>query len=282
MNKKLYVLPFDHRGSFVKMFGFSETALNEKELAMIKDYKHIVYEAFLAALKMGVDKNEAAILVDEQFGSEIHEEARALGITRLLSAEKSGQAEFDFEYGDDFARHIEAFKPEYVKTLIRYNPDGDQELNSRQRAKLKIINDFCKENQYGFLFELLAEPVSDGATISKSVAQLHEAGIEPDVWKIEGLERPEEMARVVGEIRSGGRTDAGVVVLGRGESDEKVRTWLSVAAKIPGVIGFAVGRTVFKQALLDFHEKKISRAQAIETIARNYKNYVDFFEDNQK
>lgn len=282
MNKKLYVLPFDHRSSFVKMFGFSENAMTEDEVAVIKDYKHLIYEAFLSALEMGVGKKEAAILVDERFGSEIHQAARVAGITRLLSAEKSGQTEFDFEYGSNFAEHIDALKPEYVKTLIRYNPDGDGELNARQLAKLKIINDFCKENHYGFLFELLAEPVSNGETISKSIIQLHEAGIEPDVWKIEGLEKAEEMKGVVDQIRSGGRVNAGVVVLGRGESDEKVRIWLQVAAAIPGVIGFAVGRTVFKQAILDFHEKKIDRARAVEIIAKNYKDFVDFFEKNQK
>ena len=179
--------------------------------------------------------------------------------------------------------------------LVRYNPHSDASLNARQRAKLKIMNDFCRANQYQFLFELLvpATPAqlsmcggeierfekSMRATFTKeAIRELHDGGIEPDIWKIEGLDDVDQMRAVVEETRLGGRSTVGVVVLGRGESDVKVRTWLGVAAKIPGVIGFAVGRTVFKQPLMDYFQQKISRVDAANAIASSYKSFVDFFE----
>ncbi len=282
MPKKLYILPFDHRSSFIKMFGFSEEKLTPAQTARIADYKYVIYEGFLAALTMGVPKKYAAILVDEQFGAKILEEAKEAGITRLLAIEKSGQEEFDFEYGDSFEEHIEKFKPEYVKVLVRYNPAGDQAVNARQLARLKIVSDFCRKNQYKFLFELLVEPSSDARMMQKSMTQLQNNGIEPDIWKLEGLETPEEVKEVVKQTRAGGRKKVGVVILGRGENEAKVREWLKVASEIPGVKGFAVGRTVFKQALLDYHQETANRDETIRAIAQNYKSFVDLFENVKK
>lgn len=293
--KKLYILPFDHRGSFIKMFGFIEAQLSAEGTARLADYKHVVYEGFLLSLEKGVPRDAAAILVDEQFGTKIHEEARQAGITRILTTERSGQDEFDFEYGDEFGKHIDALAPDYVKVLVRYNSAGDASLNARQRARLKVMNDFCKAHRYKFLFELLAPPTPTQLAVCggdqvfydrtvrwevmrDSIKELQENGIEPDVWKLEGLEEMEQMRAVTDQARSGGRDTVGVIVLGRGESDEKVRVWLGAAAGITGVVGFAVGRTVFKQALLDLRAGKIKREEAANRIAGNFKGYADLFE----
>jgi myo-inositol catabolism protein IolC len=295
MAQKLYVLPFDHRGSFIKMFGFSEKDLTPGQAVVLADYKHVVYEGFLGALKAGVPKESAAILVDERFGAKIQQEAKILGVRRILPVEKTGQDEFDFEYGDSFREHIEKFQPDYVKVLVRYNSDNDPELNLRQSSRLKIISDFCHQNNYRFLFELLATPTSaqlaecsgdleeyekklQSKVMKAAVKELQDSGTEPDIWKLEGMENFNDMKNVVDQARSGGRQNVGVVVLGRGESDSKVRAWLTVAAKIKGVVGFAVGRTVFKQALLDYHQKIINREQAAAVIAQNYQGLVALFE----
>ncbi len=295
MTGKLYILPFDHRGSFIKMFGFSEDALTQEAIATIADYKHVVYEGFLLGLEMGIPKEAAAILVDEQFGSKIHTEAKASGVIRLLTVEKSGQDEFDFEYGSAFREHIDGLKPDYVKVLVRYNTEGDRTLNKRQIEKLKLVNDFCHSRGYRFLFELLVPSTKDqlascggdrdqyervlrGRIMQASIAQLQEGGIEPDVWKLEGLDDMNQMRVVVEGARRNGRDTVGIVVLGRGESDVRVQTWLEIAAEIPGVIGFAVGRTVFKSSLLEYHQGKIKRGEAAKQIAENYKKFVDIFE----
>jgi len=293
---KLYVLPFDHRGSFFKMFGLGEGNLTKQDREMLRDNKHLIYEAFLQALKMGVPKESAAILVDEEFGDHIHTEAQQAGITRILTIEKSGQDDLEFQYGEDFGTHIEALKPDYAKALLRFNPEGDKELNVRQIKTLKRLNDFCKQKGFGFLVEPLASPTEKQRaqygeevyekekrweTMIKSLQEFHNGGVEADVWKLEGLSNFNQMKAVVEQAQSGGR-DAGVVVLGRGESEEKVKEWLSVAAKIPGVIGFAVGRTVFKEDMVKFYNEQQSRQDAISGIAKKYKGFVELFENSRK
>jgi len=124
-DKPLYVLPFDHRGSFQKkMFGW-DGVLSPQQTAEIAAAKRVIYDAFTTALHAGVPKEKAGILVDEQFGAAILRDASSVGYTTCCPAEKSGQDEFDFEYGEDFAKHIETLHPTFCKFLVRYNPEGD-------------------------------------------------------------------------------------------------------------------------------------------------------------
>ena len=107
-DRPLYIQPFDHRGSFqTKLFGW-KSPLSEAQTAEIAGAKQIIYDGFQAALAGGVPREKAGILVDEQFGAAILRDATARGIVTACPAEKSGQDEFDFEYGEDFGRHIEA------------------------------------------------------------------------------------------------------------------------------------------------------------------------------
>ena len=141
-DRPLYILPFDHRGSFQKkMFGWKGT-LSEAQTAEIAAAKQVIYDGFKAAVAGGVPKEKAGILVDEQFGAAILRDAKADGFMTCVPAEKSGQEEFDFEYGEDFAKHIEAFDPTFCKVLVRYNPEGDQALNKGQAARLKRLSDY--------------------------------------------------------------------------------------------------------------------------------------------
>ncbi len=293
--RNLYILPFDHRASFAKLFGFEHGLLTKEQAAKLKDYKHLIYEGFLESLRLGIKKEEGAILVDEELGAEIHEEARASGIRRILTVEKSGQDEFDFEYGKDFREHINRIKPEYVKVLVRYNRGGDKDANERQIARLKILADFCATSGYGFLFELLAAPTAEqnklgvgeyekkmrGNVMLEGVKELRASGVEPDIWKLEGLADGKQFGLVVEAALRGAKKETGVIVLGRGEGEKLVRKWISVAAKIQGVVGLAVGRTVWQRPLLDFATEKLTREEASLQIAENYKNLVDLFESEK-
>src|SRR5262245_31509704 len=141
-DKPLYILPFDHRGSFqTKLFGW-KGALTPEQTAEVAAAKQVVYDGFKAAVAGGVPKAKAGILVDEQFGAAILRDAAKHGYTTACPAEKSGQDEFDFEYGEDFAKHIEAMNPTFCKVLVRYNPEGDKALNQRQAARLKRLSDY--------------------------------------------------------------------------------------------------------------------------------------------
>lgn len=294
-DKPLYILPFDHRGSFqTKMFGWkgSLTAEQTAEVAAAKD---VVYEGFKIALAGGVPKDKAGILVDEQFGAAILRDASKQGYATAMPAEKSGQDEFDFEYGEDFGKHIEAFTPTFCKVLVRYNPEGDRTGNQRQAARLKRLSDYLHKSNRKYMFELLvpAEPAQlerlkgdkkaydlemRPGLMVKAIHELQDAGVEADVWKIEGLDRGEDCAKVVQAVRRNGRDQVGCIVLGRGEDDKKVRQWLATGAAVPGFIGFAVGRTTFWDPLVEWKEKKITREAAAKEIARRFREWVDIFE----
>ena len=300
-NKPLYVLPFDHRGSFqTKMFGWVGE-LSPQQTAEIAAAKQVIYDAFRQSVAGGVPKEKAGILVDEQFGAAILRDAALQGYTTACPAEKSGQDEFDFEYGADFDKHIEAFQPTFCKVLVRYNPEGDQSLNQRQAGRLKRLSDYLHSDasRSRFMFELLV-PAEKAQLdqlkgdkkaydlqlrprlMAEAIEQLQDAEIEPDVWKIEGLDRHEDCERIVAAARRGGRDKVGCIILGRGEDDRKVREWLTVAAAVPGFIGFAVGRTSFWDPLVDWRGKKITRQAAVAEIARRYQEFVEIFETREK
>lgn len=295
-DKDLYVLPFDHRATFKKeMFGWTGTITCE-QTAQIAAFKQVIYDALQAAVAAGVSREKAGVLVDEQFGAEILRDATKKGYFTASTTEKSGQAEFDFEYGEDFAKHIEAFNPTFAKVLVRYNPEGEAALNERQVARLKLLSDYLHESGRRFMFELLvpAEPaqmdkvkgdkkaydtkVRPGLMV-EAIQQLQDAGVEPDVWKIEGLDRTEDCEKVVAAAQRGGRNKVGCIVLGRGEDEKKVREWLATAAPVPGFIGFAVGRTAFWDPLVDLRDKKIKRQDAVNEISRRYQDFVNIFEE---
>ena len=109
----------------------------------------------------------------------------------------------------------------------------------------------------------------------EAIRELQNAGVEPDLWKIEGLDRREDCEAVVAAARRGGRDKVGCIVLGRGEDDQKVREWLGTAAAVPGFIGFAVGRTVFWDPLVDWRAGKATREQAVARSPQRYREFVD-------
>jgi myo-inositol catabolism protein IolC len=295
-DRPLYIQPFDHRGSFqTKMFGW-KSPLSESQTAEIAAAKRVVYDGFLSALAAGAPKDKAGILVDEQFGAAILRDAAAKGVVTAAPAEKSGQDEFDFEYGEHFARHITAFNPTFCKVLVRYNPEGDRALNQRQAARLKRLSDFlAAENRSRLLFELLVP--ADKAQLDKlkgdkkaydrelrprlmveAINELQDAGVEPDVWKVEGLDRRADCQAIVTVARSGGRDQVSCIILGRGEDERKVREWVGIAAEVPGFIGFAVGRTDFWEPLVAWRDKKWTREQAVAEIARHYREFATLFD----
>jgi myo-inositol catabolism protein IolC len=297
-DKPLYVLPFDHRSTFTKhMFGWQEP-LNSDQTAQIAAVKQVIFDGFKAAVAGGVSRDRAGILVDEEFGAAILRDARKQGFATACPAEKSGQEEFDFEYGADFARHIEALDPTFCKVLVRYNPAGDPATNRRQVARLRQLSDYLHTNRRFFMFELIVPPSATQlerlgndrqaydlqlrpTLMVQTILELQDAGIEPDVWKIEGLDRKEDCQKVVTAARRASRDKVGCIVLGRGENDQKVREWLATAAGVPGFIGFAVGRTTFWQALVDYRAGKITRDTAVARIAASYREWVDLFEKSK-
>jgi 5-dehydro-2-deoxygluconokinase len=290
----LYLLPFDHRRPFItEVFGFRDP-LSGEQIAEVQAVKRVIYDGFRAALEAGVPEQGAGILVDEEFGAEILEDAAARGYLTALPVEVSGRQEFRFQYGEDFAAHIERFRPHYVKALVRYNAEGDREQNRRQAKRLRRLSDHCRRAGRKFMFELVVPPEpwqlersgGDRAGFERTflpdlmaaaVEELQDAGVEPEVWKVEGLERTGDCARVAAAIRRGGRDHAGAIVLGRGEDEKRVEGWLAAAAAVPAYLGLAVGRSTFLDPILELRRNTLSREAAVRRIAGRYRRWIEVF-----
>jgi myo-inositol catabolism protein IolC len=294
-DRKLFILAFDHRGSFQKkMFGIAGDPSAE-ETAKIVDAKSVIFDGFTRALSEGAPADAAGILVDEQFGAEVARKARANGWIAAMPVEKSGLDYFDFEYGDEFGKHIEEFDPSFAKILLRYNPEGDDKLNRRSVEGLKRLSDWLHDHDRKFLLELLvpAEPAQleavDGSEerydrdvrpglMKTTMDQLQSAGIEPDIWKIEGIDRREDCETIAAQAKTGGRDGVGCVVLGRGADTEKVEHWLRQGAGVDGYLGFAIGRTIWWDQLKGYLDGSLAREDAATQIAQKYRRAIDVYE----
>ncbi len=297
---KLYILAFDHRGSFQKkMFGIEGDPTTE-QTEMIADAKHLIFEGMEEAVRRGAEASATGVLVDEQFGGDIPEQARAQGLKLAMPVEKSGQNEFDFQYGAEFGAHIDEFDPDFSKVLVRYNPDDpDTEMNQRQLERLKELADWLHAHDKKFLFELLVPATEaqlaqvDGSEdrydaelrpelMRRSIEDCQRFGIEVDVWKIEGVEQPSDAAMLAEQARTGeGRAGVTCVLLGRGASTEKVEEWLRAASPVDGFIGFAIGRSIWWDALKGFLDDELDRDAAAAKIADNYLHFVGVYEHQQ-
>ena len=283
---RLYILAFDHRGSFEKMVG---------DVDLVPGAKRLIWEGFQHAVEEGAPKEFGGILVDPQYGADVAREAKAGGYALAMPVEKSGQDEFDFEYGEDFGAKIEEYDPTFSKVLVRYNPAGDAEMNRRQSERLKRLSDWLHERGRKFLFELLvpAEPsqleqvggdedrydreVRPGLMM-EAIEALQDFGVEPDIWKIEGVDEREDCRRIAELCRRDGRDGVSCVVLGRGASDEKVDEWLRAGAGVPGYIGFAIGRSIFGSSVKSLAAREGEREELAEQIARNYLRFIDVYQ----
>lgn len=298
--KPLFVQPFDHRGSFTKgFFGIAGQPAIEpgrEEFLQVSRAKTLVYRGLLRAIELGVARETLGILIDTQFGGPIIADAKAKGIPVAICTEKTGQDVFDFEYGARWIDHIRFIQPDMIKVLVRYHPQGDAASNAEQLTRLKQLSDYVHStDDHTFMFELLvgattAEEKAAGEAFDteirpkvmvEAIRAIQAFGVEPDIWKIEGLDNRADAEAVAAQARSGrsasglSRGNVGCILLGRGSNQEKVYQWLKVAAPIPGYIGFAVGRTNFSAPLKSFIADPTQEAAAVEAIAVNFKGCVD-------
>lgn len=281
--KPLLILPFDHRSTFAKGFLGYKYPLKRKQAKKVTELKEIVYNAFKKSLPKYKDPSNFGVLIDEDYGASIIRDAKKLGCIRAVTTEKSGKKEFQFQYGNQFGKHLLKFKPDYAKALVRYNP-ANKKVNARQLKRLARLSAFCKKNDLGLLFELLVPPTEKdlkkagsqeaydrGLRIDLTVKAIKEirTSVDVDIWKLEGTSKA-GWKRILPTLEKQDR----VIVLGRGEDESHVKRWLENAADFDQIIGFAVGRTIFAKPLKEYLTKKITKKQATERIAKNYQSFV--------
>ena len=291
---RLYILAFDHRGSFKKMFGVGADATPE-QMERLQAAKRLVWDGVRAALDEGAPKDAVGVLVDEEMGAAVAREAKDLVVLLAMPVEASGQPVFDFEYGDDFGSHIEAFDPDFSKVLVRWNPADSDEDKATQGERLKRLGDWLHESGRKFLFELLVPASSEQLALAGgdtaaydtemrphltlgAIREILDAGVEPDIWKIEGLDRRLSCELLADLVRSDGRDGVVAVVLGRGADDAKVDHWLTQGAPVPGYSGFAIGRSIWSSEVKAWSEGTMEPEAAAAGIAANFRRFIDVYE----
>jgi myo-inositol catabolism protein IolC len=298
-SRQLYILAFDHRGSLRRKLQELPDALpGRSEFERMCDAKLLTYEGAETAIGRGADVESFGILVDAEHGSEILARARAVGMRTAAPVERSGSPELMFEHGDGFGEHAASLDVDLVKVLIRYNPAGDPIMNERQLSRLAGLSAWAKDRREQLLVELLvpAEPAQletvGGSTeryddevrpelMVEAIARFQDAGVEADIWKLEGLDQPGDCERVAEQTRRGHRDHVVCVILGRGADAAKVDHWLRCAAPVEGFIGFAIGRSVWWGPLQRYFEGSISRTGAADEIAGNFLRFVSTYESSR-
>ena len=289
----LLILAMDHRASFAEtMFGVTGTP-TDAELGRMRAAKSLIFAAARAARPSASGRAQLGVLVDERLGADVARQARDAGFVLAMPVEVSGSERLEFEYGDDFAAHIDKFDPDWVKVLVRFNPDDPADLARAQIETLRRLHDWVTAAGRRWLLELLVPPTKaqlaacdDQAHFdvaarpeltARVIGTLAGAGVRPGIWKLEGYEMAEGAELVLGAVRAAdppAGPPSPCVVLGRDAPEAQVDHWLSVAAPLPGYAGFAIGRSIWEQPLADHLAGRTDQAGAEAAIAERYEHFI--------
>jgi myo-inositol catabolism protein IolC len=290
IDSPLFLLAFDHRSGLVRgLLPGQETRAGE----LLPAAKQVIYEGAVAGLARaaggaGAARGVAGVLVDEQYGGAVVPLAKAAGLATAVAIEASGQDEFELEYGEQAAAHLEALAPTYAKVLVRYNPGGDAAANARQCATLAEVSRMVAASSSQLLFELLVPPTTaqlDSVNGDRdrydaelraeltiaTIDAFQRAGVEAPLWKLEGFETVAEAEAVAAQA------GAPCIVLGRNAPQPRVDHWLSVAAAASGWEGFAIGRSIWWSAIGGLIHDGLPREQAVAEIAERYAQAIDVY-----
>ncbi len=291
----LFILAMDHRESFGKsLFNVKDDHPEPAQVAAMKAAKQLIFQGLLAALP-SVTSGRAGVLVDERYGQEVIDAARSSGQPLVLAApvEASGHDWFTLEWGDKWLEHVEAVKPDYAKVLIRDNPDFDAARREEQFAGLAQVCGGLREAAVPLLYELLV-PATDAqldqaghdataydrdirpGLVARVIADNQAHGIEPALWKVEGLETVDAARQVAEQAKADGRT-ADLIVLGRDAPAERLDRWLEVASQVEEFVGFAIGRSIWEYVVSKYEASDhddAARTEARNMIAERYLGFV--------
>jgi myo-inositol catabolism protein IolC len=301
----LFLLAMDHRASLASQVYHLTGDPTPVDAERIAAGKLMIFQGLLAALdgtyQAGktpygrADRACAGVLVDERYGAEVARQAKAAGLRLAMPAERSGQAWFTLEYGTIDERvwldHVEEFEPDYVKVLVRDNPGFDGDDRRGQMDRLAVLSRTLREVHRTLIIELLV-PATDEQKAKagdrydadlrpelteRVIRDMQSADVEPDIWKIEGLETADAARAVVATARAGDRGQVRCIVLGRDAPAERLDHWLTVAAGVDGFHGFAIGRSIWEQPLAGHLAGKLDAAQLTDQVATNYLHYAHVY-----
>ena len=297
-NSDLFILAMDHRDSLLRdLYGIDGDPTGE-QIARVSAHKGLVFDGLLRAIEGGVDISRVAVLVDERYGADVAVRAREAGVDLAMPIERSGEPLFLLEYGTfgdgEWMRHVEAFGPDQVKVLVRDNPNGSFN-RLLQFDRLVTVSNAIRASGRKFLVELLVpatpsqlESVGSDALrydtelraglTAQVIEEMQDEGIEPDIWKVEGLETEQDARTIVSAAQRGGRSKVSCIVLGRDSTQQRLDHWLEVASAVDGFRGFAIGRSIWEKPLTDHLAGTASDEELVRRVAASYTHFVQTWE----
>jgi myo-inositol catabolism protein IolC len=285
----IYMLAFDHEVQFDEVFVTGATPTAE-ERDLIRQVKKVVFKGVQEAVKDGVPIENAAVLVDVLYGADVADEAHESGIAYSMPVDPPVGGVI---LPANWQEHLKRYRPTWAKPLLWYNVEGDRDKNAGQIERTKVLQDWLHNNDQKLLLEILvpAEPHQVEATggdqtryeaeylpklITAAMEEIYSAGIRPEVWKVEGVPTVEG-SRAIGEVATA--TGAECLVLGRAADAATVSQWLSLAGSTDGYRGFAVGRTIWQQPVIDWKRNR-DDDRLVGEIAQRYRQLVNAFNGN--
>src|ERR1700730_10192458 len=253
----LFLMAMDHRESFGKtLFDVKDDNPDDAQLVAMESAKQLIFEGLQEAVPM-LASGRAGVLVDERYGQGVIDEVSAGGTPVVLAVpvEASGHDWFTLEWADQWLEHVERIKPAYAKVLVRDNPDFNAARRERQLGQLAQVSAGLARVGVPLLYELLV-PATDAqlgqagqdadaydrdirpGLVVKVIADNQAYGVEPALWKVEGLETVEAGQQVADQAKAGGRL-ADLIVLGRDAPAERLRHPADVGRPPPSLGRFA-------------------------------------------
>jgi myo-inositol catabolism protein IolC len=281
----------DHRASYARDLFSVSGAPSEAQQTEMRDAKLVIYEGARRAIENGLTTGRPGVLVDEELGADVARRAKADGFVLAMPIEKSGTKLFELEYGDQYAEHVETFDPDFFKALVRFNPDDEADVRATQIRRLAEVSEWAKASGRTWLIELLIPATREQLAQSEeqlnydrevrpdltveAIRSFNDGGVHPTIWKLEGYETSQGAQKVLRAVAAESTWPAECIVLGRNAPMEQVEHWIDVAAPLPGFAGFAVGRSIWEDALKDLLARNIERKRAVEVIADRYRRLIE-------
>ena len=291
----LFILAMDHRESFGRtLFDVKDDAPDSAQRAAMASAKQLIYQGLQQALP-DVTHGRIGVLVDERYGQAVIDAVKASGEPLVLAVpvEASGHEWFTLEWGDQWLEHVETVRPHYSKVLIRDNPDFDPAQREAQLGRLAQVVAGLRGIGVPLLYELLVPATSaqlaqagqDPAVydrdirpglVTRVIADNYAHGVGPAVWKVEGLETVEAARQVADQVKAGDPS-ADLIVLGRDAPADRLDHWLAVASQVDEFVGFAIGRSIWEDAVREYEASdrgESAASAARDQVAERYLGFV--------
>lgn len=281
----------DHRASYARDLFSVAGAPGEAQHAEMRDAKLVIYEGACQAVRDGLTTGRPGVLVDEELGADVARRAKADGFVLAMPIEKSGTKLFELEYGDHYAEHVETFDPDFFKALVRFNPGDEADVRETQIQRLAAVSAWASAADRQWLIELLVPATREQLAQSEeqlnydrevrpdltveAIRSFNDGGVHPTIWKLEGYETTQGAQEVLGAVADETGWPAECIVLGRNAPMDQVEHWIDVAAPLSGFAGFAVGRSIWEDALKDLLAGNIEHKRAVDVIADRYRRLIE-------